>query len=75
MVAFPFDTYRAVTMLKDRGFSEDQAAAMTEAIQAVDMSEVATKTDLRELELRMTIKLGTLIVMGTGFLAFLKFFG
>ena len=74
MVAFPFDTYRAVTMLKDRGFSEDQAA-MTEAIQAVDMSEVATKTDLRELELRMTIKLGTLIVMGTGFLAFLKFFG
>jgi hypothetical protein len=36
------------------------------------LSQSATRADLRELELRMTVKLGSLIVAGTAFVAVLK---
>ncbi len=75
MTSLPLDTHRLVNALKDRGFNEQQAAAVTEAIQEIDLTHVATKSDLREIELRMTIKLGSLIVAGTAFLAILKLFG
>ena len=69
------DTHRLISRLKEHGFSEDQATGITEAMQEIDLSQLATRADLRELELRMTVKLGSLIVAGTAFLAVLKLFG
>jgi len=68
------DTHRLISHLKEHGFSENQATGITEAMQEIDLSQLATRADLRELELRMTVKLGSLIVAGTAFLAVLKLF-
>jgi len=75
------DTHRLISSLKEHGFTEDQAAGITEAVQQIDLSQLATKADVREvemtlkeLELRMTVKLGSLVVAGTAFLAVLKIF-
>jgi hypothetical protein len=85
MSSLPTDTYRLVNLLKERGFTESQAGGIVEVIQEVDLSsfvtkrdikemELALKRDLKELELGMTIKLGGLIVAGTGVLAALQIF-
>jgi hypothetical protein len=68
------DTHRLISRLREHGFSEEQASGITEAIQEIDLTQLATRGDLRELELRMTVKLGSLIVAGTAFLAVLKIF-
>jgi hypothetical protein len=83
MPSVPVDSYRLVTLLKERGFTEAQAGGIVEVLQEVDLSNFATRwdlkemelsleRDLKELELRMTIKLGSLIVAGTGALAALQ---
>ena len=76
MTSLPIDTYRLVNTLKEHGFTEQQAGGIVEVIQEIDLSNLATKADIRalevkirELELRMTIKLGGLIVAGTGVIA------
>lgn len=81
MGSLPVDTYRLVNLLKERGFNEQQASGIVEVIQEIDLSSLANRADirelevkLRELELRMTIKLGGLIVAGTGVLAALQLF-
>jgi len=85
MATLALDTHRLVTSLKHSGFTEQQAIGITEALQAIDLANVTTKGDLeilerdltarlRELELRMTIKLGALIVAGIGVLAALKLY-
>jgi hypothetical protein len=49
-----FDTLKFVTRLKESGLSEGQAVAITEAFkEAHGEAEVATRSDLRELELKM----------------------
>lgn len=77
-----FDTHRFITRLKESGLTESQAIAITEAFkEAHGETEVATKSDLRELELKMEnrfkeldVKIaetkGELVrwVVGTGFL-------
>ena len=75
MTILAFDTYAAVTRLKEACFSEAQAKGVIDTFREVDTSDVATKSDvrelelrIRELELRMTIKLGGLIVAATGIL-------
>ena len=79
---FLTDTHRLMTHLTERGFSTQQAEALIEAVQEIDLSEVATKQDvtlikheLEKLELRLTLKLGTLTTAGIGVLALLKYFG
>ena len=70
------DTHRLVSDLKTTyGFTEKQAEGVTEAIKRIDLDHVATKHSLRELELRLTIKLGGIVAVGVAFLSFLKFFG
>ena len=49
--------------------------AFSEAIRRIDLDHLSTKSDLRELELRLTIKLGSIVATGVAFLAFLRFFG
>lgn len=74
MATLAFDTYRLINNLKSKGFTKEQARGVSEAIQEIDLSAMTTKADLKELELRMTIKLGSLIIAGVAFLAVIKFF-
>lgn len=77
MSAVPFDTPKFASRLQSGGFTPEQARAAAEAFAEATGEELATKADLRveiagvrsdvrELELRMTIKLGGLIVGATG---------
>ena len=70
------DTHRLIEDLKSTyGFTNKQAEGVTEAIKRIDLNHLSTKQDLRELELRLTIKLGSIVAAGVAFLAFLRFFG
>ena len=53
MVTIVYDTHKIVTKLAERGFTEDQAVAITEALQELDLSELAAKSDLAGLEQRL----------------------
>jgi len=81
-----FNTYEFIKSLEQAGLSEKQAEAITTGIlRAHDSADVATKADLREmqvqtkadlreLELRMTIKLGSMMIIAVGVLgAIIKF--
>ena len=80
MTTLAFDTHRAVKALRDAGFSDEQAEAVTEQISAAIGESVATKADLAEvradvaavqanlekLELRMTNKVYAAVAAGVG---------
>ncbi len=64
MSASLFDTLRAAKRLKDLGFTERQAEGVAEMLREareVDLSQLATKTDLQLLEQRVTIKFGVML--------------
>jgi len=71
-----FDTLKFVQTLEDAGIERRQAAAIAEAVRGFashGTANLATKSDLRELELRVVIKLGALMVVLMGLmLAVLK---
>ena len=83
MAAIAFDTYKMVKRLRESGFTDVQAEAVTTAVQeagTTDLSHLATKEDLvavktelkadmREMELRITIKLGALMAAGIAIVA------
>jgi len=77
--AVAFDMLKFAERLEAGGFTHAQAKAAAEAFAATTGEDIATKTDLRaeiaavrgdirELELRMTIELGGLIIAATGIL-------
>lgn len=72
MAALPFDTLKFARRLKDAGMdarlAEEQAEAIAEALQ-VNLENLATKQDLELLEQRLTIKLGTMLVVAVGIVA------
>jgi len=74
MNTITFDTLKFVQTLEDAGVNRQQATAIAQAVRdSHDAAELATKSDLRELELRMVIKLGSLMVILMGLmLAILK---
>ena len=47
-----FDTYKAVNLLKEKGFTKKQSEGIMEVIQEVTLSGVATKDDIHRLENR-----------------------
>ncbi len=60
MVTIIFDTLKFVKRLKAAGFEEDQAEALSDAFMEsheTAIADLATKTDLKELEMRITIRL------------------
>jgi hypothetical protein len=62
MATITLDTHKFISKLRKAGFPEEQAEAIAEAFAEANMeAEVATKTDLPELEYRLTIKLGAMI--------------
>jgi hypothetical protein len=61
MAAITFDTHKFIRTLKESGIPENQAEAIAEAFRAAHIeAELATKSDLRELECRLVIKLGAM---------------
>ncbi|GKT09962.1 CCDC90 family protein [Desulforhabdus sp. TSK] len=64
MALLTFDTLKFLKKLRKSGFNEDQAEALSKALkeaQQASIEDLATKSDSRELELRLTIKLGTMM--------------
>ncbi len=65
-MATPFDTRKLARPLESAGFPPQQAGDMAEAI-AEAISELVTKADLqtavRDLEQRLTIRLGGMMVV------------
>jgi hypothetical protein len=70
MSAVTFDTLKFVKTLQASGMSAQQAEAVAVAVRdSHDAAELATKSDLREMEPRMTIKLGAMMVVAIGAVA------
>jgi hypothetical protein len=65
-MAVAFDTLAYSRRLRGAGFSQEQAEAQAEALAAVVTDTVATKHDLRELEYRLTIRLGAMLTLAVG---------
>ncbi|MGZ5015935.1 MAG: DUF1640 domain-containing protein [Methylobacter sp.] len=58
MTTIAFDTHKFVKILQDAGFEPKQAEAVSNAVLEVySGSEVVTKQDLREQELRLETRL------------------
>ncbi len=58
MTTLTFDTLKFVHKLRDSGMPENQAEALAEAfVQISNEAELATRQDLRELELRLDAKI------------------
>jgi len=68
MATVPFDTLDFSRRLREGGFSPQQAETMADALKTSAMTELATKTDLRDLEHRMTVKLGAMMAAIAGLL-------
>ncbi|MBF0344237.1 MAG: DUF1640 domain-containing protein [Nitrospirae bacterium] len=66
-----FDTHAYVKKLKSVGFTEEQAEVQAEAMSSLIEEGLATKRDLRELELRLSIRLGTIMTAGVAAIAVL----
>ena len=76
MTAVPFDTLKLARALRDEAkMPADQAEGVANALAEAFRDEIATKADLRDLEQRMTLKIGAMMVALGGFLTAIKFFG
>ena len=84
MSAITFDTHKFIRRLKDSGLPEAQAEAIADAVrEAQGEAELATKQDIavlkqdiallkrdiQEMELRLTVKLGAMLVVAIGAVA------
>jgi hypothetical protein len=70
MATVTFDTLKFVETLTSSGIPEEQAKALARAFsEAQESAQLATKADLRELELRLTLKLGTMMAASIGIVA------
>ena len=62
-----FDTLKFVKRLKEAGVPEKEAEAISEAFKEVQGElDLATKRDLKELEMRMIKKFGLTMVIAIG---------
>ncbi|MEO5350158.1 MAG: CCDC90 family protein [Magnetococcus sp. YQC-3] len=55
--AIVFDTHASVKRLRDVGFSEEQAEVQTRIIAELVADRLATKQDLKELEMGLELRL------------------
>lgn len=60
--ALIFDTLRYANKLIEVGFTKEQAEVQAETLAEIIDERLATKQDLKELELRLIIKLGSIVV-------------
>jgi hypothetical protein len=59
--ALTFDTLAYSKRLTDAGFTQKQAEVQAETLAEIIEQNIATKRDLKELEFRLIIKLGTIM--------------
>ena len=64
-----FDTHAFVKELTDAGMPEAQAEVLVRTQARLIDEQLATKRDLKELELRLTVRLGTMMVVAIGLVA------
>jgi len=69
MPAIAFGTLAYAKKLKAAGFTEEQAEIQAEALAELIDERLATKQDLKELEYRLVIRLGGMIVVAIGIVA------
>jgi hypothetical protein len=62
---FAFDTLAFVKRLSAAGMQTRQAEALAEALREHAFDDVATKADLKELELRLTLRIGAISAAST----------
>ena len=60
--AIAFDTLAYAKKMKAVGFTEEQAEVQAEAISDLINDQLTTKQDLHELELRLTVKVGAMLI-------------
>ena len=65
-VTATFDTLHYAKKLQEAGVPTAQAEAQAEALAEIIESELATKRDLKELELRLVTRLGAIVVFAIG---------
>ena len=58
MVTVAFDTLAYAKRLKDAGFINQQAEVQAQAFSEIIKERLATKQDIKELEMRLTLRLG-----------------
>lgn len=69
MSAIAFHTLKLARALREKAkFGAEQAEGVADALSEAFQAEIATKTDLRELEHRLTIKIGSMLVVAIGIL-------
>ena len=68
-----FNSLNYAKRLEDAGFTREQAEAQANILSEIVDEKIATKQDLRELELRLkydlTLRMGTMFAVGIAFLA------
>jgi len=57
-----FDTLAYAKKMKAVGFTEEQAEVQAEALSDLINDQLTTKQDLHELELRLTVKTGAMLI-------------
>jgi hypothetical protein len=69
-----FNTLKYTKLLEAAGVSRQQAETHVQIIAEIVEDRLATKQDLKELEYRLTLKLGTMVTVIVGFaVTFLTF--
>ena len=75
MQTLVIDTNGIIKKLEARGFSRTQAEGITEALKELDVSTLATKSDLKDLELRLVKWIaGMLLAQGALIVALIQYF-
>ena len=69
MATIVFDTHAFVKEMAEAGMPEKQAEVLARSQAALINETLATKQDLKELELRLTIRLGSMMVVAIGVVA------
>ena len=50
MATLAFDTYKAVSLLQQQGYSKQQAESLVTVLQSADLADVATTADVATLK-------------------------
>ena len=69
MAAVMFDTHAFVKELTEAGMPERQAEVLARSQAILIEEKLATKRDLKELELSLTLRLGSMMVVSIGVVA------
>jgi hypothetical protein len=83
---FTVDTNRIFSILRERGYTKEQADGFIEAVRELNLDQLVTKSyfksemdklDLKmdKLEMKLTIKMGAFTFLLGGFLTAIKFLG